>query len=307
MFAVSARAGATSSQAPRHVPSVAGLAKVDVYAAMRRADLYFVTRGPGSANHTWKSAVSVSPPPGTWVPWHATITVTTSLRPAHATRAMPRLTGLSRAQVYAAMRRAQLYFSTVGPGSANGTWLSVVAQSPPARTRVRWHATVVLRTSMTRPRTPRRATARKKPAPTTTTTRRPRPTTTTTKPVTATTLSPTTTTTYPGETTTVAPTSTTRPVTTTTVRAPTNAKKAPVRFRVGLATWYAYFPGRCATSYLPMGTRITVRDLATGRSVSCLVTDRQGSRTGRVVDLSSTQFAELAPLWRGVLRVKVTW
>ena len=84
-------------------------------------------------------------------------------------------------------------------------------------------------------------------------------------------------------------------------------KKAPVRYRIGMATWYSYFSGRCATSYLPMGTHVTVRDLQNGRTVHCVVTDRQGSGTGRVVDLSETEFAKLTALWRGVVRVKISW
>jgi len=80
-----------------------------------------------------------------------------------------------------------------------------------------------------------------------------------------------------------------------------------VRYRIGLATWYSYFPGRCASSYLPHGTRITVRDLQNGHVVHCEVTDRQGSRDGRVVDLSETDFSHLTAPWRGVVRVKVSW
>jgi rare lipoprotein A (peptidoglycan hydrolase) len=74
-----------------------------------------------------------------------------------------------------------------------------------------------------------------------------------------------------------------------------------------MATWYAYFPGRCATWYLPLGTRVTVRDLATGRSVVCRATDRESTHGDRVVDLSEAEFAQLSPLRRGVIRVKVSW
>jgi rare lipoprotein A (peptidoglycan hydrolase) len=141
-----------------------------------------------------------------------------------------------------------------------------------------------------------------------TTTTRPAPTTT--RPPTSTT-SPNPTTTYPGETTTTGAT-TTSAATTTTVRATTTTVKKrvprePVRYRIGWATWYSYFPGRCATSFLPFGTRLHVRDLANGRTVVCVVTDREGRGEGRVVDLSATQFAQLAPLAKGVVRVKVSW
>ncbi len=77
--------------------------------------------------------------------------------------------------------------------------------------------------------------------------------------------------------------------------------------RVGIATWYDWHPGQCATSYLPHGTRIWIRDLDTGRVISCVVTDTQAYNPQRVVDLSQTQFAELAPLSTGIVRVEVSW
>jgi len=133
---------------------------------------------------------------------------------------------------------------------------------------------------------------------------------TTTISTTTTTLTPpSTTTTYPGETTTtsttLAPTTTTTkpPTTTTTLKKPSRAND----YRVGIATWYSYIPGQCATWYLPIGTRLVVRDLATGRAIVCLVTDHEASRGDHVVDLSETQFAQLEPLWRGIIHVKVSW
>jgi len=125
-----------------------------------------------------------------------------------------------------------------------------------------------------------------------------------------TTTTTSTTTTLPGSTTTTSPgatTTTTIATTTTTKPKPKPKPKPAVKYRIGIATWYSYVPGRCATSYLPHGTRIVVRVLHSSREISCLVTDTQGSATGRVVDLSETQFAELAPLWRGVVRVIVVW
>ena len=304
-------AGASSAHAPRRMPDVVGLPRAEVYAAMRHAGLYFTTRGPGAAAGTWKSAAGQRPRAGARVAWHATVVVTTSRQSGHALRRVPRLRGLTRAQVYAAMRRARLFFTTRGAGSASGRWVVAVGQSPRAGTRVRWHSSVVVTTSTHRP-----APKRKVSHPTTTTVRH-RVTTTTTRATTTsssttTTTSAVSTTTYPGETTTTTTPDTTTSSTTTTLRRPTTTttrkpRPKPVRYRIGLATWYSYFPGRCATSYLPMGTRIWVRNLATGRTITCVVTDRQGSTTGRVADLSETQFAELAPLARGIVRVKVWW
>lgn len=83
------------------------------------------------------------------------------------------------------------------------------------------------------------------------------------------------------------------------------ARLGNVRF--GVATWYSYVPGRCATSYLRFGTKLYIKDLVTGHVVTCIVTDRQGSGSNRVVDLSETEFAELAPLAKGVVPVRVWW
>ena len=78
-------------------------------------------------------------------------------------------------------------------------------------------------------------------------------------------------------------------------------------YKVGIATWYNYTPGDCATWYLPKGTRITVRDLITGRTITCVITDREAHEYNHVVDLSESQFSQLEPLWRGVISVKVSW
>jgi rare lipoprotein A (peptidoglycan hydrolase) len=125
---------------------------------------------------------------------------------------------------------------------------------------------------------------------------------------TTTTVPTTTSTTVAGATTTTstAPTTTTticHPVTTTTLK----PKKKHGRYRIGDATWYRYIPGHCATWYLPRGTRITIRDLATGKVVHCIASDREGAHGDRVVDLDTQQFAELAPLSKGVVVVKVSW
>ena len=46
-------------------------------------------------------------------------------------------------------------------------------------------------------------------------------------------------------------------------------------YKIGVATWYNYIPGRCATWYLPKGTRLTVRDLSTGKTITCIISDRE--------------------------------
>ena len=263
-----ARVATTSPSGTTVMPNLVGRPRGAAFTAMARAGLYFAVSGPTD----WNVVTGQSPAPGTRVAWHssaslrvARVVSTTVARPTLVR--VPALVGRARSAALTLLARDGLRAHPQGLGSTDGTWTSVVAQSPTPGTEVHRGTVVVLDTT--------RATA---------------PTTTTSAPTT------------PGGTTPTTPptTTTTHPVTTTT-------KPAASRTRIGIATWYAYIPGQCATWYLPRGTRITIEDLATGRTISCLVTDRQDYSPGRVVDLSETQFAELTPLWRGVVRVKVTW
>ncbi len=332
VFVAPLGADGATGHARRHMPSLIGLSRDQVFSVMRADALYFVTKGPGSANGTWREVVAQSPRAGTVVDWHSEATLTVSTARPHGPRAVPRLIGLSRARTYAVMERAQLFFTTSGPGSTDGKWIVVLHQTPAPGTRVAWHAEVSLRVSMVRPH--RKVVHKPVKKPVTTTTkpkRKPKPTpkkctttttsvtTTTTRPTTTTTsTSPTTSTSVAGTTTTTTPPTTTtspRPTTTTTIcRVPTTTttikhkkRVKPKRYRIGDATWYNYIPGRCATWYLPRGTRIAVRDLATGKVIHCIASDREAAHGDRVVDLSETQFAQLAPLSKGVVVVRVSW
>jgi rare lipoprotein A (peptidoglycan hydrolase) len=77
--------------------------------------------------------------------------------------------------------------------------------------------------------------------------------------------------------------------------------------KVGIATWYAWHPGQCASPFLPHGTLLTVTDLTTHKTIQCLVTDTEAHNPGRVVDLSNWCFEQLAPLSQGVIEVRITW
>ncbi len=236
---------------------------------------------------------------------------------------VPDLVGMSRVQVYRVMRADQLYFTTRGPGASTERWRSVEAQSPAPGTVVARRSEVVVQVWMVSARGPRRvpdlvgrsraevfslmrafqlyftvrgaagsrwafATAQSPRAGTLVPWHgqvvlavalgrppRPRPTATATA--------------------------------TATVSHPVSVTPTAANSKVGIATWYNYIPGQCATSYLPKGTTITVTDLSTGHSVTCVVTDREQPGDDHVVDLNQTQFAELAPLGQGVIRVRVVW
>jgi len=81
------------------------------------------------------------------------------------------------------------------------------------------------------------------------------------------------------------------------------------RSQFGMATWYdpPWSGLTAAHPWLPKGTHVTVTDVATGRSVTVVIDDRGPFGTGRVIDLSPEAFGVLAPLGRGVLRVRLDW
>lgn len=104
--------------------------------------------------------------------------------------------------------------------------------------------------------------------------------------------------------------------------APTSAVQAPSsRAVAGLSTWYgAYFQGRpmangvafdmwnprtAAANAWPLGTRLLVTRVATGKSIVVTVTDRGAFRYPIVTDLSYAAFSQLADPDDGVIRVVV--
>jgi serine/threonine-protein kinase len=71
-----------------------------------------------------------------------TSTTTTTL--AHPLRAVPSVAGLTKAQVFAAFKKAQLYFRTQGPGATTQTWTTGVSTIPAAGTMVKWESTIIV-------------------------------------------------------------------------------------------------------------------------------------------------------------------
>jgi hypothetical protein len=241
---------------------------------------------------------------------------------AHAAVRMPDLVGRSRLAVYRTMRHDNLYFVTRGPGSENDHWAVVAEQSPRPGTAIPWHGEAVLTVSTVEPH-PARAVPRLiglSRAGVYSALRQAQlhfrtvgPGSSSGRWVVALSQSPRPGTRVAWHAEVTVHVSTTRPA----VKKPTTPTTTPVAaavavingasYKVGIATWYDYTPGDCATWYLPKGTRITVRDLTTGKSITCVITDREVHESNHVVDLSETQFSKLEPLWRGVISVKVSW
>jgi rare lipoprotein A len=95
----------------------------------------------------------------------------------------------------------------------------------------------------------------------------------------------------------------------------------PSESDIGIATYYAdFFEGRSTSSgeifdqskftaahlNYPLGSKIQVTSMDEQNSIIVQVNDRGPYVRGHVVDLTTTGFAELAPLSRGINRVRVT-
>lgn len=96
---------------------------------------------------------------------------------------------------------------------------------------------------------------------------------------------------------------------------------AGVDHETGIASWYSE---RCnygtatasgipfdenkmtaAHKSLPFGTKVLVQDLDSGKSLTVTITDRGPFVEGRVIDLSKRAFKEIAPLKKGLVRVRL--
>jgi len=235
-----------------------------------RHDALYSTRGPRSSNASWRTVAAQSPAPGKLVAWHATVTITTSMQAYHAPgRAAP--ARALQGQVYAAMRKADLYFVTRGPEVQTAHGLSCVA-SRRRRGLVAWRSTVVVTTSLTKP-TPKpvRKVVTTKPTPKPKRPRRPRRRA---HEHDEHDVDDHHTTTYPGEDDHHHVLDEHRPR-----RCPWRRQRSSApgpRLQGGRRHLVLLRPGRCATWYLPLGTRVTVRDLATEERWSV------GPRTARV-------------------------
>jgi rare lipoprotein A (peptidoglycan hydrolase) len=113
--------------------------------------------------------------------------------------------------------------------------------------------------------------------------------------------SPTTTTTVPA----TAPPSTAPP----TTPPPTAAAPAAVRpahSESGVASYYDDPNGGCAHKTLAFGTVVHIT-ASNGRTATCVVDDRGPFGDGRILDLDTSIFAQLAPLSAGLVSVTATW
>ncbi|HWH36081.1 MAG TPA: RlpA-like double-psi beta-barrel domain-containing protein, partial [Acidimicrobiales bacterium] len=79
----------------------------------------------------------------------------------------------------------------------------------------------------------------------------------------------------------------------------------------GDVSWYdlpGSVSGVCAHRTIAKGTTVTVTNLDTGQSITCVVDDR-GPYTddGKILDLHVDEFSQLAPLEQGVFPARIDW
>jgi eukaryotic-like serine/threonine-protein kinase len=87
---------------------------------------------------------STGPVPSTTTTTEVTSTTTTTV-PSATLVAVPNVVGMNEAQTSAAMKAADLYYGTTGPGAGpNPTWTKVVSESPVAGTMVKKLSSVTL-------------------------------------------------------------------------------------------------------------------------------------------------------------------
>jgi rare lipoprotein A len=78
--------------------------------------------------------------------------------------------------------------------------------------------------------------------------------------------------------------------------------------QTGQASWYDCTGLYAAHLTLPFGTKVTVTNLDNGATVTVVINDRGPyGVAGRIIDLCSTAFAEIAPLGQGVANVTISW
>lgn len=76
-------------------------------------------------------------------------------------------------------------------------------------------------------------------------------------------------------------------------------------FGSGIASWYRWRQGEAAHNTLPRGTKVRVVNVENGKSTVVTITDRGIHSPERIIDLDDDSFAQIAPLWKGLVRVRL--
>ncbi len=101
-----------------------------------------LSKGSATTTTTTTAGTTTTTTAGTTTTTAGTTTTTTTVAPALV--AVPNVAGMTRVEVYAAMRTAGLFFSTRGPGAGTTAWTTGVSTIPAAGTKVKRLSTVIV-------------------------------------------------------------------------------------------------------------------------------------------------------------------
>jgi len=140
-------AGATAELKSHHVTATCPTAGEIFSSTVTVGDVarvvYHGTVNPLDVPRGASVVLSLSKGPAVSTTTTSTSTTTTTLA-GEGLRAVPNVVGDDPAEVNTAMKKAVLYYTTVGPGAGTTTWTTVVSESPAAGTEVAWKSTVTL-------------------------------------------------------------------------------------------------------------------------------------------------------------------
>jgi beta-lactam-binding protein with PASTA domain len=103
-----------------------------------------LSNGPGTTTTVAGTTTTAAGTTTTIAGTTTTSSTTTTTVPNQPLVAVPSVAGLSRTQVFAAMKTAGLYFSTRGPGAGTSKWTTGVSTVPAAGTKVKRLSTVIV-------------------------------------------------------------------------------------------------------------------------------------------------------------------
>ena len=100
-----------------------------------------LSKGP---TPTTTTPTTTAPTPTTTTPAPTTTVPATTTVAGTGPRPVPNVIGMDQSQTFAAFKKAVLFFRTKGPGSANGTWTTVVSTIPAPGTMVPYRSTIIV-------------------------------------------------------------------------------------------------------------------------------------------------------------------
>ena len=135
-----------ATHAAVHMPDLVGRSRAQVFRTMHDDGLYFVTRGPGSADENWIAVAAQSPRPGMRIAWHGEATLSVTTRAPRGPRRVPRLVGAKSpppSSPPCGGLNSSLRPSDQGVRTESGSWRSP-SRRPPG-TSVAWHDEITVR------------------------------------------------------------------------------------------------------------------------------------------------------------------